>query len=200
MKNNKTTLTLILILTILTLFSCSKIPTEKIYKKPDNKIPETRKEKPRKKDFSNTLVVNTTENKALDATLFAIKWVKWKIFSDNYDNGIILLKEAYVYSDNAKLKRIYHWPPKEILSLSNISGYLKKVAIPDSKISFSSVAFTQENMKIILSETNDNQVKITIDYLIFPYMKNLELGGQLYSSYYIEEIIFTKIKEYLSSN
>ena len=195
MKNNKATLTLILILIILTIFSCSKIPTEKIFKKP-----ETKKEKPLKKDFLNILIVNTTENKALDATLFAIKWIKWKIFSENYDNGVILLKEAYVYSDNGKLKRIYHWPPKKLLSQSNISGYLKKVAIPDSKISFRNVAFTQENMKIVLSETNDNQIKITIDHFIFPYMKNLELGDQLQSSYYIEEIIFTKIKEYLSSN
>jgi len=195
MKNNKATLTLILILIILTIFSCSKIPTEKIFKKP-----ETKKEKPLKKDFLNILIVNTTENKALDATLFAIKWIKWKIFSENYDNGVILLKEAYVYSDNGKLKRIYHWPPKELLSQSNISGYLKKVAIPDSNISFRNVAFTQENMKIVLSETNDNQIKITIDHFIFPYMKNLELGDQLQSSYYIEEIIFTKIKEYLSSN
>ena len=200
MKNNKAALTLILILIILTIFSCSKIPTEKIFKKPENKIPETKKQKPPKKDFLNTLIVNTTENTALEATLFAIKWVKWKIFSENYDNGIILLKEAYVYSDNGKLKRIYHWPPKELLSQSNISGYLKKVAIPDSKISFRNVAFTQENMKIVLSETNDNQIKITIDHFIFPYMKNLELGDQLQSSYYIEEIIFTKIKEYLSSN
>jgi len=200
MKNNKAALTLILILIILTIFSCSKIPTEKIFKKPENKIPETKKQKPLKKDFLNTLIVNTTENTALEATLFAIKWVKWKIFSENYDNGIILLKEAYVYSDNGKLKRIYHWPPKELLSQSNISGYLKKVAIPDSKISFRNVAFTQENMKIVLSETNDNQIKITIDHFIFPYMKNLELGDQLQSSYYIEEIIFTKIKEYLSSN
>jgi len=200
MKNNKAALTLILILIILTIFSCSKIPPEKIFKKPENKIPETKKQKPLKKDFLNTLIVNTTENTALEATLFAIKWVKWKIFSENYDNGIILLKEAYVYSDNGKLKRIYHWPPKELLSQSNISGYLKKVAIPDSKISFRNVAFTQENMKIVLSETNDNQIKITIDHFIFPYMKNLELGDQLQSSYYIEEIIFTKIKEYLSSN
>ena len=153
MKNNKAALTLILILIILTIFSCSKIPTEKIFKKPENKIPETKKQKPLKKDFLNTLIVNTTENTALEATLFAIKWVKWKIFSENYDNGIILLKEAYIYSDNGKLKRIYHWPPKELLSQSNISGYLKKVAIPDSKISFRNVAFTQENMKIVLSET-----------------------------------------------
>jgi len=74
MKNNKAALTLILILIILTIFSCSKIPTEKIFKKPENKIPETKKQKPLKKDFLNTLIVNTTENTALEATLFAIKW------------------------------------------------------------------------------------------------------------------------------
>jgi len=129
-----------------------------------------------------------------------VKWIKWKLFSENYDNGIILLKEAYVYSDNDKLIRIYHWPPKSIMAQSDITGYLNKIAVSDSTISFNDVAFTQENMRIMISETPDKQIKITAEYLIFPYMKNLELGTQLHSSLYIEEILFDKIKEYLEVN
>jgi len=200
MKIYKTILTLLLILTTLSLVNCSKIPTEKIYKKPENKIPQTTKDKSGKTQSNNSIVLNTTEDKALDATLFGVKWIKWKLFSENYDNGIILLKEAYVYSENDKLIRIYHWPPKSSMVQSDITGYLNKIAVRDSTISFNDVAFTQENMRIMISETPDKQIKITADYLIFPYMKNLELGTQLHSSLYIEEILFGKIKEYLEVN
>ncbi len=200
MKIYKTILTLLLILTTLSLVNCSKIPTEKIYKKPENKIPQTTKDKSGKTQSNNSIVLNTTEDKALDATLFGVKWIKWKLFSENYDNGIILLKEAYVYSENNKLIRIYHWPPKSSMAQSDITGYLNKIAISDSTISFNDVAFTQENMRIMISETPDKQIKITAEYLIFPYMKNLELGTQLHSSLYIEEILFGKIKEYLEAN
>jgi len=200
MKIYKTILTLLLILTTLSLVNCSKIPTEKIYKKPENKIPQTTKDKSGKTQSNNSIVLNTTEDKALDATLFGVKWIKWKLFSENYDNGIILLKEAYVYSENNKLIRIYHWPPKSSMAQSDITGYLNKIAVRDSTISFNDVAFTQENMRIMISETPDKQIKITAEYLIFPYMKNLELGTQLHSSLYIEEIFFGKIKEYLEAN
>jgi len=200
MKIYKTILTLLLILTTLSLVNCSKIPTEKIYKKPEYKIPQTRKDKSGKTQSNNSIVLNTTEDKALDATLFGVKWIKWKLFSENYDNGIILLKEAYVYSENNKLIRIYHWPPKSSMAQSDITGYLNKIAVSDSTISFNDVAFTQENMRIMISETPDKQIKITAEYLIFPYMKNLELGTQLHSSLYIEEILFGKIKEYLEAN
>jgi len=200
MKIYKTILTLLLILTTLSLVNCSKIPTEKIYKKPENKIPQTTKDKSGKTQSNNSIVLNTTEDKALDATLYGVKWIKWKLFSDNYENGIILLKEAYVYSENDKLIRIYHWPPKSSMAQSDITGYLNKIAVSDSTISFNDVAFTQENMRIMISETPDKQIKITAEYLIFPYMKNLELGTQLHSSLYIEEILFGKIKEYLEAN
>ncbi len=191
---------ILLMLTTLSLISCSKIPTEKIYKKPENKTPQVKKAKPVKKAYSNSIVVETSEDKALDATLYGVKWIKWKIFSENYDNGKIQLKEAYVYSENGKLKRIYHWPPKESLDASEINSYLKKVVKPDSSISFNDIAFTQENMKITISDISDGKMEITADYIIFPYMRNLELGPQLHSSMYIEEILFSKIKEYLETN
>ena len=86
------------------------------------------------------------------------------------------------------------------MAQSDITGYLNKIAVNDSTISFNDVAFTQENMRIMISETPDKQIKITAEYLIFPYMKNLELGPQLHSSLYIEEILFGKIMEYLEVN
>ena len=196
----KTTLTLFLILSILSLANCTKIPTDKIYKKPENKIPQTKKDKPVKKPSANSIIIDASEDRALDATLYAVKWIKWKIFSENYDNGTISLKEAYVYTQDGKLKRIYHWPPKDSLAQSNISGYLNKVVIPDKELSFNDVAFTQENMKILISGTPDGKMEITADYIIFPYMKNLELGPQLHSSLYIEDILFSKIREYLANN
>jgi len=51
MKIYKTILTLLLILTTLSLVNCSKIPTEKIYKKPENKILEPFIE--RRKEFES---------------------------------------------------------------------------------------------------------------------------------------------------
>jgi len=200
MRIYKTTLTLLLICTILLLANCSKIPTEKIYKKPENKIPQTKKEKPSITKSNNSIVLNTSEDKALDATLYGIKWIKWKLFSENYENGVIQLKEAYVYTENGKLKRIYHWPPKSSMAQSDITGYLNKIAVSDGDISFKDVAFTQENMRIMISKTPERQMKITTEYIIFPYMKNLELGPQLQSSLFIEDILFGKIREYLELN
>lgn len=200
MKLYKTILTMFLILTTLLLVNCSKIPTDETYKKPGYKIPQTKKDKSEIIQSNNSIILNTTEDKALDSTLYGVKWIKWKLFSENYDNGIILLKEAYVYSENDKLKRIYHWPPKSSFARSDIKGYLNKIAVTNSSISFNDVAFTQENMKIMISETPDKKIKITTEYIIFPYMKDLELGPQLQSSFYIEELLFGKIREYLELN
>ena len=200
MRLYNTIVTLLVIVTTLLLVNCSKIPTEKVYEKPENKIPQTEKEKPVIKQSQNSLVINTSEEKALDATLYAIKWIKWKLFTENYENGIIQLKEAYVYTENGKLKRIYHWPPKTTIQQSDITGYLNKIAVSDKTTSFNDVAFTQENMRITISKTPDKQIKITTEYIIFPYMKNLDLEYQLQSSNYIEGILFSKIQEYLEAN
>ncbi|MGI9553539.1 MAG: hypothetical protein ACR2NC_01335 [Thermodesulfobacteriota bacterium] len=168
-------------------------------KKPDKK--ETYKQpKVEKKTYKNSITVNTTEQNAWDATLYSIGWIKWKVFSEDYQNGNIVLKEAYVFDDNDKFKRIYHWPPKESATNSNITDYLRKITYKNPNVSINNVSFTQENMKFKLSNSGTGKVKITVDYQIYPYMRNFKLGDQLKSSYYIEDIIFEKIREYLVSN
>ena len=156
------------------------------------------KPKPEKRYTKNFLIVNTSEQTAWEATIFSLKWIKWKIFNENYDNGTIVLKEAYVYDDSGSLKRIYHFPPKEEAKVSNISQYLKKITT-DNTGSLNNISFTQENMRINLTREDIDKIKINIDYQIFPYNQDFELKNQLSSSNYIEDIIFAKIKEFIAT-
>ncbi|MGI9534898.1 MAG: hypothetical protein ACR2NW_08095 [Thermodesulfobacteriota bacterium] len=179
--------------------SCANIHKDVFRKKPEKK--ETYKQSEiETKASKNSITVNSTEQEAWDATLYSIGWIKWKIFNEDSQNGTIVLKEAYVFDDNNKFKRIYHWPPKENALKSNITDYLRKITFKNPNVPIKNVSFTQENMKFKLSKSATGKIKITVDYQIFPYMKNFKLGNQLKSSYYIEDIIFGKIKEYLASN
>jgi len=177
--------------------SCANIYKEEIKRKPEKK--ETYKRPSDEETYRNFITVNTSEQEAWDAVLFSINWIKWKIFNEDYRTGTIVLKEAYVYDDNSRFKRIYHWPPKEKALQSNMSDYLKKVTVNSRNVPFNRFSFTQENMKIILSRSGPDKIKITVDYQIFPYTREFKLGEQLNSNNYIESIIFTKIREYLDT-
>ena len=177
--------------------SCANIYREEIKREPEKK--DVYRKPADEKIYRNSVIVKATEQEAWDATLYSIGWIKWKIFKEDYQNGTITLKEAYVYDDNNSFKRIYHWPPKEKALLSNMTDYLNKVTVKNSRTDFKQIIFTQENMKFTLSRSGKNRIKITVDYQIFPYSRSFKLGEQLNSNNYIESIIFNKILEYLNS-
>ena len=185
---------------IILIFSvgCANIHKDIFKRKPEKK--ETYKPLLEEKKYKNFIIVNSSEQEAWDATLYSINWIKWKIFTEDFQDGTIMLKEAYVFDDNDKFKRIYHWPPKDKALKSNISDYLRKVTNYNSTVPMKEISFTQENMKIKLSKSGTGKIKITLNYQIFPYTRNFTLGNQLQSSYYIEDIVFSRIKDYLASN
>ena len=102
--------------------SCANIYREEIKREPEKK--DVYRKPADEKIYRNSVIVKATEQEAWDATLYSIGWIKWKIFKEDYQNGTITLKEAYVYDDNNSFKRIYHWPPKEKALLSNMTDYL----------------------------------------------------------------------------
>ena len=176
--------------------SCANIYKDPFKSKPEPK--ETYKP-PKAETYKNFIIVDTTEQEAWDATKYSISWIKWKIFKEDYVNGTIVLNEAYVFDDNNKFKRIYHWPPKDKALKSNMSDYLRKVTRYNSNVPMNNITFTQENMRFKLTKTGAGKIKISVDYQIFPYTRNFKLGNQLQSGYYIENIIFGKIEDYLAT-
>ena len=186
-------------ITLIFTTGCANIHKDVFRKKPEKKEtykPPVEKEKVGK----NYIIVKASEQEAWNAVLYSLDWIKWKSFNEDTQSGTIVLKEAYVFNDNNKFKRIYHWPPKDAAMQSDISDYLKKITDYRSGIPMSSISFTQENMRIKLIRSGTGRVKIIADYQIFPYTREFKLGDQQPTSYYIEEIIFSKVTEYLASN
>lgn len=129
-----------------------------------------------------------------------MKWLKWDIAYTNSNNGLVILKEAYVYRKNNKLLRIYHFPDKEYLNNSRISDYLKKVSKLKYGFLHSSVSFTQETMRIQLTETDESIVRLDIEYLIRTYDTEQKNVHEAQSNGYIEELILDKLRERLSNS
>lgn len=184
------------LLTILIFFtSCSQFPTKDIFKRP--KPTEKQTEKVLKTTKQNQVVLSTTPDKAWDATLKSINWIKWQPFLTDKESGTLVLKEAYVYKKKGSLTRIYYWPPKEHIMISDMSDYIKTISNTYNAELIWNIAFTQENMKISLSQLKGNKVKISIDYKVFPYYRTLKLGNQLKSNNYIEGLLIDNIKKNL---
>lgn len=190
----------ITLMLLFTLGSCSKIPTKDIFRKPKPKVEEKKpisEKEEEGKVFTNKTTLNADYNSAWDATIESIKWIKWKTFLTDIKSGNIVLKEAYVLNKNDKLTRIYHWPPKDQLLNSNIKNYIETISTNENKELSKAAGFTHETMKINLKKSGNNLVDISLEYSIFPYLKTMELGEQIYSNYYIETILIDKIKEEL---
>ena len=184
----------IVLMMLISFASCSKIPSGDIFKEPK---PEVDKTIPKKEIWSNSGDLNGTYDEVWYATIESIKWMKWKTFLTDKKSGSIVLKEAYVYKKDGNLKRIYHWPPKDQILNSDMREYIKTISnIKDSAI-LDNTGFTHENMRITLKKSEDNKVRIALEYSVFPYLKSMILGDQIESNYYIESLILEKTKENL---
>ncbi|NIP31944.1 MAG: hypothetical protein GTO02_03070 [Candidatus Dadabacteria bacterium] len=128
-----------------------------------------------------------------------LKWLKWDIAFASKKNGLITLREAYVYRKNDKLLRIYHYPDKEFLKKSGISDYIKKVTKLKYGFLHGSIAFTQETMRINLIEVDEVKVKVEIEYLIRTYDSDHKKLHDAQSNGYIEKLIIEKLRERLSN-
>ena len=124
--------------------------------------------------------------------------VKWNPAFIDEKEGVIRLKEAYVYRKSGKLLRIYFWPSLEGAKQSEIDDYLEKVAYYDNSIFDSDKAvLSQENMGIKVVSLSKSQTKVEINYKIKPYLNSGKFASQVESNGYIESLLLEKIREKL---
>ena len=142
-------------------------------------------------------VFNAPFSQTWSATLEELKWMKWiPAFTDEKE-GVIRLKEAYVYKRSGNLIRTYHWPYNEAKQ-SGIDDYLEKVAYYDDNIfDFDKVIFSQENMGINVVSLSKSQTKVEINYKIKPYLRSGKFGNQVRSKGYIESLLLQRVRENL---
>ena len=110
--------------------------------------------------------------------------------------GVIRLKEAYVYRKSGKLLRSYTFPSQADIQRSDINDYLEKVA--KFQPGTTRTSFTQESLKITLGKVSDDKTEITIDYHIRPYTFDGKIGYEVMSDGYIENLILDRMKEDLT--
>jgi len=195
----------LILLPILLVISCSR---------PSVYIPESYRVKKKTEDASKdgvdmeaSIITSGEENEqsyivkasyaqAWSAALKSVEYLRWPIaFVDEHD-GVIRLKEAYVYRSGGTLNRMYNYPSQAEINASNVNDWLEKVTRvrPVS----STTAFTQENLKIQLEKISDDETKVDIDYSVRPYAMDGKIGYEALSGGYIESIIIERMNENLS--
>lgn len=134
---------------------------------------------------------------AWKAALESVNYIKWPPAFMQEQDGVIRLKEAYVYRKNGKLVRSYTFPSQADIERSNINDYLETVAryTPGSTRN----AFTQENLKITLNKISDETTEIKIDYSIRPYTFDGKIGYEVISDGYLESLILERMREDLGA-
>ena len=130
------------------------------------------------------------------AAMESINYLKWPPAFMEEQDGVIRLKEAYVYRKNGKLIRSYTFPSQSDIQRSDINDYLEQVA--RYKPGSTRTAFTQENLKMTLTKTSDDTTEVKIDYSIRPYTFDGKIGYEVISDGYIESLIIDRMKQDLS--
>lgn len=130
------------------------------------------------------------------AALESVEFLKWPIAFIDPTEGVIRLKEAYVYRKNGKLLRAYTYPSKADIQSSSINDYLEKIAkyTPGT----ANTVYTQENLKVTLKKISDEITEVKIDYSIRPYTYQGTIGYEVLSNGYIDSMIIDKMKEDLT--
>ena len=130
------------------------------------------------------------------AALGSIEVLKWPIAFVDPAEGVIRLKEAYVYRKSGKLLRSYTYPSKADIQSSSINDYLEKVAkyTPGT----ASTVYTQENLKVTLKKISDEVTEVRIHYSIRPYTYQGTIGYEVLSNGYIDSMIIDEMKEELA--
>ena len=126
------------------------------------------------------------------ATIESIEWIKWPPAYANESEGVIRLKEAYIFLKAGKHVRSYAWPTKSDLANSNIDDYMEQVSI--YRPQRSTVEFTQENMKVTLKKLTNGETAVNFDYSIRPYTYEGKIGYEVKSNGYIESVILERIR------
>ena len=111
---------------------------------------------------------------------------------------MIRLKEAYVFRQSGKLRRIYYWPPIGVAKRSSIDDYLEKVAYyRNDFFNAERTVLSQETMEIEIISLSNSQTKVVIDYKIRPYLESGKFKEQIKSNGYIESLLLDRIRENL---
>lgn len=132
------------------------------------------------------------------AAIESVKWLQWPPAYVDESQGVIRLKEAYVYRKAGKLFRAYTWPTKEALQTSDINDYVEKVGRHNPKTG--QTVFTQENLKISLKEGKNDVTSVDIDYSIRPYTFSGKIGYEIQSNGFIESRILERMRETLDGS
>lgn len=182
----------------LLLTSCSGISPGDILKIPKQEDRKTPSEIPEEKErIGNTAVFDYPSEKVWDATIESLYWIKWKPFMKDTENNVLVLKEAYVYENQGSIKRIYNWPPVSELRDSDLGDYLEKISVTENNNIRRKTVFTQENMRIKITEESPDRTVVSLRYEVIPHMSNGDIGNILESSKYIESALLSKIEENL---
>ncbi len=139
---------------------------------------------------------NAPYDKVWTAALESVEILKWPIAFIDPAEGVIRLKEAYVYRKSGKLLRSYTYPSKADIQSSSINDYLEKVAkyTPGT----ADTVYTQENLKVTLKKISEEVTEVKIDYSIRPYTYQGTIGYEVLSNGYIDSMIIDAMKENLT--
>lgn len=128
------------------------------------------------------------------ATLAGLEWMKWIPAFKDERNGIIRLREGYVYRKSGKLMRIYNWPPGKDIEKSSIDDYLEKVSDYPGSFDWDRPVFSQESMEIRVIRLSESKMKIEIDYRIRIYLHSGKFEDGIKSNGYIESVLLEKVE------
>ena len=139
---------------------------------------------------------NAPYNEVWTAALQSVEILKWPIAFVDPAEGVIRLKEAYVYRKSGRLLRSYTYPSKADIQASSINDYLEKVAkyTPGT----ANTVYTQENLKVTLKKISEEVTEVNIDYSIRPYTYQGTIGYEVLSNGYIDSMIIDKMEEELT--
>lgn len=190
---------ILILLPILFTLSCGGssvyIPRSYTVDRPPHTKTSTSRSKSRKTTERKANEFSAPYSKVWLATIESVKWLRWPPAFVDESDGVIRLKEAYVYKKSGKLFRTYTWPSKEALQRSDINYYVEKVGRHSPKTG--RTVFTQENLKLTLTKRSDDLTTVDIDYTIRPYTFSGKIGYEIDSNGYIESLLLERMRETL---
>ena len=190
-------LNIFLIFSILFAVSCGRssvyIPRSYEVKDPPSKKTSSKKKPSKKPSELKPNEFTAPFNEVWAAAIESVKWLQWPPAFVDEAQGVIRLKEAYVYRKSGKLFRTYTWPSKKALQTSDINDYVEKVGRHTPKTG--QTVFTQENLKLSLSKSSSDITVVDIDYSIRPYTFSGKIGYEIESNGYIESLLLERMRE-----
>lgn len=188
---------IILIFSVLFAVSCGSgsvyIPRSYEVKDPPPTKTSTKKKSSKKPLDLQSNEFSAPYNEVWTAAIESVKWLQWPPAFIDEAQGVIRLKEAYVYRKSGKLFRTYTWPSEEALQTSDINDYIEKVG--RNRPNTGRTVFTQENLKMSLVKESRDVTRVNIDYSIRPYTFSGKIGYEIESNGYIESLLLERMRE-----